>query len=316
MDRYHRRCPRRRRHSTRGRQHEIDRFQTGTLLSPSTTGPPIRPVEHLKPLYRAGVARQTRPLAGDRPEHIVGDRPVHRGHRRVDHHLAGPEPGDRRTVLCRLVRLPDQRLPELTVIPSDDPRGHPRHLPAARRPGRHQHRHGQFRPQPVRACRRDSHFRQRRAPSKTTLATSANLGANGNFVLQNASGFTGATWTFECWYNATAWNAGGGWFYWQNPFGAEIVIQINGSGASATVQAVQVDASSNQLSYQTNTAIPADGNWHHFAVTRTGTTTMAIYLDGQPMAVTALSTANAAAIPAQNVVVGTASPGFGDLASP
>ena len=96
-----------------------------------------------------------------------------------------------------------------------------------------------------------------------------------------AAGLTGAAWTVECWYKTTSWTWGTtpppDVLYWQIDAAgfASVYVYVTSAGiltindvtAAGTVDLAVVSAS----------AIPADGNWHHLAVT---STSPYIYIDG------------------------------------
>ena len=107
------------------------------------------------------------------------------------------------------------------------------------------------------------------------------------FYASTAGGLTATGWTVECWYKTTSWSAWGGTtniLYYQIDTGGFGVVQVYVTPAGIlNILDVTPGTGIVDLAVASASAIPADGNWHQLAVT---SATPFMYLDGQPIAAT------------------------------
>ena len=126
----------------------------------------------------------------------------------------------------------------------------------------------------------------------------------GAIYLPTTAGFTGTAYTFECWYNVTSWAGQTNYLFSQYAVNGGIggpIIQAQVNSLTGDFQWFHTDGT-HTLQVVSNSAIPADGLWHHLAFS---TGAPGIYIDGNIVGLTITQNTGPTAVTPIGVHIGT-----------
>ena len=142
------------------------------------------------------------------------------------------------------------------------------------------------------------------------LANGTTTPAGYIYVTPNA-GLTGTAWTVECWYKTSSWSAWGGTtniLYAQIDAGGFGVVQVYVTPTGIlNILDITPGTGITDLAVASASPIPADGNWHHLAAT---TTSPYLYIDGNAPGASVITNTGVTAKTAASTIVGAQLGGF------